>query len=200
MKDLFYSLNKDSLTIIDNWFIIIGYLFVIIIGSITIYLTAFKEMKKGTAGTITTICLLIGVFFVLGNRITEVITPFGKLLAEANSGVEAIDELKKSIEQKSKDIDELKQENVLVFNETKTNLSKIKKEAPILMEIMINDERIKAKEKLIDIDREYPDLPGTQQNIADIEKKINELKNENNSLRKQLTIFHDISLSFNAKH
>jgi chromosome segregation ATPase len=171
----------------------LGYLIVFGGGGYAIIQSARGRINATTASTITGISELIGVFCLLGNRITEIDTPMGTIKAaetDAKNLVGNITSLQTEAKSQSNELSKIKDESDSIIKEMNINLAEIQKNKeaiPVLMKIIFNDQKIKNKETLLSINNspEYKALynPNTQKAL---ENSIESLKNEQTGLNKQL--------------
>lgn len=201
---------------------VFGYFIVIIVGCSTIILSVFNKIDKSKTISINTISLLIGFFTVFGSNIKEIEIPMvhikkqideiDKSASQASDIVKEMEELKNSIknisnetQRQSGDIEKTKKDMTLYIEE-------IKKEIPIVINIMRNDEKIISNKEAIELNKDYIDKIKTdlidnqnKYSINDLNRskiryessneklknKIDSYKQHNNELRKKLTILHE---------
>lgn len=167
-------------------FSLFGSLFVIVGGCIAIILSVLNRTNNSTAWTISGISLLIGIFVVSGNRITEIATPIGTIKTAAENAKNKVFE----IEALADDVKKIKEESASSMKDIKANLAEVKKgkeESLILMKIMLVEEKIKRKQAIIEInnDPKFKILYN-----ADVDKEnqkmLEAFKNELNDLNEKL--------------
>jgi hypothetical protein len=195
--------------------IILGYFFVIVVGYMTIILSMFNKIDNNKIFSINVINLLMGMFIVFGSDIKEINTPMlsiKKAESEAKDIVRDMEELKVSIKNINSDAQGKADEIGKIKQELISEIQKIRKETPVLIKIMSNDEKIISKENLIELNNKFIDsysiIITNSSNKYDVDnaklsinryeiqneklaKKIDNYKKNNDELKKQLTILHE---------